>query len=80
MSFGSFVKNFKIKDKATAIKQYEDLLRSERIKARRRERLKASFAEFVGTRLDSFRSMWEQKAELTLRKLLSWLRTPHSLI
>lgn len=64
VSFVSFVKHFKIEAKARAITQYEDLLESERIKLKRRELLKTSYTEFVGTRMESFWSMWEAKTEL----------------
>lgn len=53
----------------------KDFLRSERIKVKRRERQKASYTEFVDTRLDSFWPAWVQRVskQITTEYLLSGL-------
>lgn len=91
VSFVSLVKHFKIKVKATAIMQYEDLLKSDQIKLKRHELLKTSYAEFVGTCMDSFWLAWELKTDLAhthkklkltvanvTKKMPLWLRRPQS--
>ncbi|KAF9085404.1 hypothetical protein BGX27_003469, partial [Mortierella sp. AM989] len=43
VSFQSFVKEFELLDKEDAMKLYEELLESPRLKLSRRDRLKASY-------------------------------------
>jgi hypothetical protein len=59
VSFPSFVKEFELLDKDDAIKLYQELLESPRLKSNRRDRLKANYAEFSKRRLDAFWSSWE---------------------
>ncbi|KAF9581313.1 hypothetical protein BGW38_001715 [Lunasporangiospora selenospora] len=64
VSFASFEKTFKIKDKNEAMIYYDDLLKSEHIRKARRESLLDYHAYFVDSCLDSFWTAWEQKVLL----------------
>ncbi|KAI1287157.1 hypothetical protein EDD11_010486 [Mortierella claussenii] len=71
VSFPSFVTEFELLDKDDAIKLYEELLESPRLKLNRRDRLKANYAEFSKRRLDAYWSSWENGAEMeTVQKEL----------
>ncbi|KAK3805525.1 MAG: hypothetical protein J3Q66DRAFT_407535 [Benniella sp.] len=64
VSFGSFVKKFKLKNKDHAIKRYQDLLNSKLLLAKRQKRLQQAFEQFQTSRLPAFWASWVQAGVL----------------
>ncbi|KAF9181076.1 hypothetical protein BGZ49_004910 [Haplosporangium sp. Z 27] len=60
VSFASFVKKFNLRDKEIAKTLYADLLNSQNISTKRRQRLKQAYDEFRISRLQSFWTSWKQ--------------------
>ncbi|KAI7815832.1 hypothetical protein BC939DRAFT_471359 [Gamsiella multidivaricata] len=61
VSFQSFVRKFGFTSKEAAMSQYEQLLNSSRLSKTRRERLRATYDDFVKTHLDSFWLEWDRE-------------------